>query len=73
MVWFRETNLQPERADPLLEAAGSHPLREPTRAAELLRRPGVGGMRLQAQGRIPFDGEADFGLEAEALDIRRER
>jgi autotransporter translocation and assembly factor TamB len=35
-----------------------------------MRRPGVGGMRLQAQGRIPFDGEADFGLEAEALDIR---
>ena len=36
-----------------------------------MRRPGVGGMRLQAQGRIPFDGEADFGLEAEGLDIRR--
>ena len=36
-----------------------------------MRRPGVGGMRLQAQGRIPFDGEADFQLEAEALDIRR--
>ena len=35
-----------------------------------MRRPGVGGMRLQAQGRIPFDGEADFGLEAESLDIR---
>ena len=35
-----------------------------------MRRPGVGGMRLQAQGRIPFDGEADFELEAEALDIR---
>jgi len=36
-----------------------------------MRRPGVGGMRLQAQGRIPFDGEADFTLEAEALNIRR--
>jgi autotransporter translocation and assembly factor TamB len=36
-----------------------------------MRRPGVGGMRLQAQGRIPFDGEADFALEAESLDIRR--
>ena len=35
-----------------------------------MRRPGVGGMRLRAQGRIPFDGEADFSLEAEALDIR---
>ena len=35
-----------------------------------MRRPGVGGMRLQAQGRVPFDGEADFELDAEALDIR---
>ncbi|MCH7933909.1 MAG: hypothetical protein IIC36_07905, partial [Gemmatimonadetes bacterium] len=35
-----------------------------------MRRPGVGGLRLQAQGRIPFDGEADFRLEAEALDLR---
>jgi len=36
-----------------------------------MRRPGFGGMRLAAQGRFPFDGEADFTLEAEALDIRR--
>ena len=36
-----------------------------------MRRPGVGGMRLQARGRFPFDGEADFSLEAEALDIGR--
>ena len=35
-----------------------------------MRRPGVGGMRFRAQGRIPFDGEADFRLEAEALDVR---
>jgi autotransporter translocation and assembly factor TamB len=27
-------------------------------------------MRLRAQGRLPFDGEADFELQAEALDIR---
>ncbi len=36
-----------------------------------LRSPGLGGMRLQAQGRFPFDGEADFVLETEALDVRR--
>ena len=35
-----------------------------------LRRPGFGGMRLQAQGRLSFDGEADFRLDAEALDVR---
>ena len=36
-----------------------------------LRSPGLGGMRLQAQGRFPFNGEADLGLVAEALDVRR--
>ena len=36
-----------------------------------LRSPGLGGMRLQAQGRFPFDGEADFRLEADGLDVRR--
>ncbi len=34
-----------------------------------MRRPGVGGMRIQAQGRFPFNGEADFRLQAEALDV----
>jgi len=36
-----------------------------------LRGPGLGGMRLQAQGRFPFDGEADLRLEADGLDVRR--
>lgn len=36
-----------------------------------LRSPRLGGMRLQAQGRFPFDGEADLRLEAEALDVGR--
>ena len=35
-----------------------------------LRSPGLGGMRLQAQGRLPFDGEADFRLDADDLDVR---
>jgi hypothetical protein len=34
-----------------------------------MRRPGVGGMRVQAEGRLPFNGAADFRLEAEALDL----
>ena len=34
-----------------------------------MRSPGLGGMRLQAQGRLPFNGAADFRLEADALDV----
>jgi tRNA uridine 5-carboxymethylaminomethyl modification enzyme len=41
LVWFRETNISPARAQPLLEAAGSGPLTQPTRAVDLLKRPGV--------------------------------
>ena len=36
-----------------------------------LIRPGVGGMRLQAQGRVPFRGEADFDLSIQGLDVSR--
>ena len=34
-------------------------------------RPGVGGMRLRAQGRLPFQGEADFDLSIRGLDVSR--
>lgn len=40
--WLHETNAQPGEVNALLEAAGSAPIREPTRVATLLRRPGVG-------------------------------
>ena len=36
-----------------------------------MRSPGFGGMRLQAQGRLPFNGVADFRLDADALDVGR--
>ncbi len=36
-----------------------------------LIRPGVGGMRLQARGRLPFKGEADFDLSVQGLDVSR--
>ncbi|HEY7681917.1 MAG TPA: tRNA uridine-5-carboxymethylaminomethyl(34) synthesis enzyme MnmG [Gemmatimonadales bacterium] len=35
------TVLDPHEANPVLEGAGSQPIREPTRVAELVRRPGV--------------------------------
>ena len=36
-----------------------------------LIRPGLGGMRLMAEGRFPFYGEADFDLEAENINVER--
>jgi translocation and assembly module TamB len=36
-----------------------------------LIRPGVDGMRLEADGRIPFDGEIDFRLLVDALNLSR--
>jgi len=36
-----EVTLPPERANPVLDAAGESPIAEPTRARELCRRPGV--------------------------------
>jgi tRNA uridine 5-carboxymethylaminomethyl modification enzyme len=39
--WLEGTNAAPDRVNPLLESLGSAPLREPTRIASLLRRPGV--------------------------------
>jgi tRNA uridine 5-carboxymethylaminomethyl modification enzyme len=41
LVWFEETVVTPEVAAPVLRAAGSSELSEPTRAIELLRRPRV--------------------------------
>jgi tRNA uridine 5-carboxymethylaminomethyl modification enzyme len=39
--WFQETALSPETVEGVLEEAGSRPIREPSRAEELLRRPRV--------------------------------
>ena len=54
-VWFRETNLPPARVGSLLEAHASSPIERPTRAAELLRRPGVRAAELLAahEGSVP--------------------
>jgi tRNA uridine 5-carboxymethylaminomethyl modification enzyme len=50
--WFAGALLSPEAARPALEEAGETPLAQPTRAAELLRRPRVRAARLlEATGR----------------------
>jgi tRNA uridine 5-carboxymethylaminomethyl modification enzyme len=46
--WFQKTNLTPEQVNGILEEAGSSLVDQPTRAAELLRRPRVDAGRLLA-------------------------
>src|SRR5688572_29863305 len=52
--WLRSTNAQPAQADPVLQAAGSAPLREPTRLSVLVKRPNVTAAALmEAVGGAP--------------------
>ncbi|HEU0301187.1 MAG TPA: tRNA uridine-5-carboxymethylaminomethyl(34) synthesis enzyme MnmG [Longimicrobium sp.] len=52
--WLATTNATPAQADPVLQAAGSSPLREPTRLSTLVKRPGVSVQALvQAVGGAP--------------------
>jgi tRNA uridine 5-carboxymethylaminomethyl modification enzyme len=55
--WLEGTNLSPAEAAPVLQAAGSPGISEPTRAVELLKRPGV-----QAAGLIERAGANLEGL-----------
>lgn len=45
-VWFRDRAIPPTAANPVLEAAGTAPIRHPVRARELVRRPGVAARAL---------------------------
>jgi tRNA uridine 5-carboxymethylaminomethyl modification enzyme len=59
--WFVETTLAPETVNPVLEQAGSSPIREGARAGELVRRPGVEARALLEVG---GDGDADQAARA---------
>jgi tRNA uridine 5-carboxymethylaminomethyl modification enzyme len=45
-AWLRDTNASPAAVNPVLEAAGSSLIREPTRLSLLIRRPNVSGEAL---------------------------
>ena len=62
--WLETTNADPERTRELLASVGSRPLREPTRLATLLKRPGVDVHRLRGvvEGGA-FDDVAPADLE----------
>jgi tRNA uridine 5-carboxymethylaminomethyl modification enzyme len=61
MAWFRETNIHPEASENLLADAGTRSISEPTRAAELLKRPRV-------DARALLDAAGADGLAAEDGD-----
>lgn len=74
-AWLGSTNAAPQQVNPLLEAAGQSPLREPTRLAALLRRPGVDGAALAAAvGGAPGEDPAAFeeALAAAEMELRYE-
>jgi tRNA uridine 5-carboxymethylaminomethyl modification enzyme len=63
--WLKATNASPAQVNPLLEAVGSSPLREPTRLALLIKRPNVPAAALvDAVGGAP---EAEAHEFADAL------
>ena len=47
-AWFANETIRPERAAPVLEAAGTAHIREPVRVVELLKRPSVSAAELLA-------------------------
>jgi tRNA uridine 5-carboxymethylaminomethyl modification enzyme len=62
--WFQETPIRPEEINPMLEAAGTTPIREPVRAVELLRRPEITAQGLGEVVGAPFDVECDLDVLA---------
>jgi tRNA uridine 5-carboxymethylaminomethyl modification enzyme len=65
--WLRSTNAAPAQVEALLAAAGSPPLREPTRLAQVLKRPGVTAAALADAVGAPEVEEGDEAALAEAL------
>ena len=61
----REVSLSPAQANPVLESAGSTPIRQPTRIAELARRQHVtlGGLLGASERRVTADSDALVTVE----------
>lgn len=60
-----ETPIRPEDANPLLERAGSAPIQQPARVAELARRQGVDLLRLLAAARVSHGVSRDAAISVE--------
>lgn len=73
ITWFRETTVQPAVAGPIMAAAGSTKPTAATRAAELVRRPGVDASALAKAAGAPFDlTEESEALAAVEVELRYE-
>jgi tRNA uridine 5-carboxymethylaminomethyl modification enzyme len=73
MRWFLSTSVAPAAAAPVMAAAGSSAPPEPTRAAELIRRPGVDAAALASAAGAPFDVSAEReALAAVEVELRYE-
>lgn len=66
-AWLEGSNISPEDANPVLEAAGSAPLREPTRIARVIKRPGIHIRALAEASGFQPPADAHPGDVAEAL------
>jgi tRNA uridine 5-carboxymethylaminomethyl modification enzyme len=73
MRWFQATNVAPADAAPVMAAAGSSAPTEPTRASELMRRPGVDAAALASASGAPFEvGSEHEALAAVEVELRYE-
>jgi tRNA uridine 5-carboxymethylaminomethyl modification enzyme len=72
-AWFRDTALGPKEVNPVLEEAGGGQISEPTKARELLKRPGVHARALAGAGKAVFHGEGDEdALTAVEVEVKYE-
>ncbi len=69
--WFRSEVLEPGAANPVLREARSAEVDRPVRAEELLRRPGVRGLRLARAGAAPFEVDREL-IAAVELEVKYE-
>jgi tRNA uridine 5-carboxymethylaminomethyl modification enzyme len=72
-VWFKDTSVSPKAVNRLLEAAEGTGIQDPTRAKELLKRPGVSATALAAAGEAPFSGQGvEDALTAVEVEVKYE-
>jgi tRNA uridine 5-carboxymethylaminomethyl modification enzyme len=71
--WFVNTALSPQQTEKVLEAASAGRISEPTRAIEIMKRPGVTAAALAEAGNAPFhrDGMEDV-LTAVEVEVKYE-
>jgi tRNA uridine 5-carboxymethylaminomethyl modification enzyme len=72
-AWFRDTTLRPDVVNATLTGAGTSPIKESVRAAELLKRPEMTAALLCEVGDAPFDVHVDLdALTAVQVELKYE-